>query len=208
MKKIFPLGSECFVNAGLDGSKLASRKVYKSPFNGTRLLGNRNLPPVMMFFNMYEDFKYFYCDKNAWKLKIDKKDLQAHNYILNLRRCHLNPKDPFSFIEKCNGAFCEIENNIQDIIFLLDLNDYCIYEKDVLLKVRETLEGKDVKTFVRRNQLKTSFASINKVWGLEPTNTSKNIGDVLSIFHPIELNVKNSNGILEYNKFFNNTEEI
>lgn len=106
--KLFPLGSACFVNASLTyNEKLRKYKIFKSPFNGSRLLTNTGIMPIELFIKDNNEFKSIYCNKSNWNICYDGNDIQGHNDKLNIRRCHLKKENNFSFIPETFASFDE-----------------------------------------------------------------------------------------------------
>lgn len=165
--KMLPLGSACFVNATLTiNQQLRPYKIYKSPFNGTRILTDKGVLPIQVFIEQTDYFKDIYCDQKNWKITKDGNDIQGHNEILNIRRCHLKKDNEFSFMLEVEDAFKQFENNSSRLILLVDLTDYMIFAKPQLESLKKSLSAYNTVYFIRDLQIDAARCAINKISNL------------------------------------------
>lgn len=204
-RKIVPLGSECYVNAGLGDSILKDRKIYKSPFNGTRIVTNMLFPPVLLFFSSMQSFKKVYCCEKNWQIRPDGNDIQAYNYLLNLRRCHLKKGNEFSFIPEVEKTISFIIENQKDLLFLLDLNDYVIYDADILDQISKQLGNFNVQYFIRMHSLVSSIQSMKKLSKVHNFDKTQNCKALVNKFNPTYIEKLDNDDIKNYSMFFNQT---
>lgn len=198
---IYPLGSECYLNHGIDLSMLKQNKIYKSPFNGTRLIGSIYPNPIMMFFNNRNEFIDIYSDRNNWKIIPDGKDIQSYNYLLNLRRCHCKTNE-FEFIEKSIESIATYEKYKDDCLLVCDINDYFIYDENKLKQMMEVLSSRNVMVIMRDYMLKSSIDSISQKTGFIE-NVTVNTDEFAKRYNIIKLKRIIDNDFVNYSLLFN-----
>jgi len=192
-KFIFPLGSECWANDALSMSRLEPYKVYKSPFNGSRVLNYMTgVMPVKLFLDSPGEFRSLYCNTNNWTIVTDGSDIQALNFKLNMRRCHLKKDNLYSFTQEVEPTINKFIEAKHTLVFILDMNDYLWFRDSELWALKSSLGP-----YLTRTIVCVRVANVQHLDGY-----SERVGAITTIFGDYQNIAPNGDAKTGYKEFF------